>query len=59
MVDFAGKFSEFSSEGSDVGRKAMAVRRMAKPMQDSFTALEKVHMNYLFDLCCDRTSDFN
>ncbi|XP_064387875.1 delta(3,5)-Delta(2,4)-dienoyl-CoA isomerase, mitochondrial-like [Halichondria panicea] len=41
LVDFAGKFSEFSGEGSDVGRKAMAVRRMAKPMQDSFTALEK------------------
>ena len=44
LVDFATKFSEFSSEGSDVGRNAIALRRMAKPMQDSFTALEKVHI---------------
>ena len=29
-------------DDTDVARKTLAIRRMVKPMQDSFTALEKV-----------------
>ena len=43
LVDFADLFSStFMGDDTDVARKALAIRKMVKPMQDSFTALEKV-----------------
>ena len=43
LVDFAELFSStFMGDDTDVARKALAIRKMVKPMQDSFTALEKV-----------------
>jgi len=41
LMDFAGNFSKFTG-GDDAGRTAFAIREMVKPLQDSFTALEKV-----------------
>ena len=46
LVDFADLFSStFMGDDTDVARKALAIRKMVKPMQDSFTALEKVSLD--------------
>lgn len=44
IVDFAQDFfsSTSSDDGLDVARKTFNMKKIVKPMQDSFTALEKV-----------------
>ena len=47
LVDFAPMFTSFQSGshgdgGTDVARKAFLISQMVRPMQDSFTAIEKV-----------------
>ena len=45
-MEYTQQFSTLFSSGghgdNDVARKTMQIRRMLQPMQDSFTALEKV-----------------
>ena len=46
-MDFAPKFSAFQSGShgdgeADVARRAIFISRMVRPMQDSFTAIERV-----------------
>ena len=51
LVDFAPMFNQFQSTEDDVARKAILVGRMIQPMQDSFTAIEKV-CHSLSGMCC-------
>lgn len=47
LVDFASTFSQFqTSDSADVARRAFLVHRLVQPMQDSFTAIEKVHSHW-------------
>lgn len=43
LVDLAPTFSQFQpTDGTDVARRAFLVHRLVEPMQNSFTAIEKV-----------------
>ena len=46
LMDFAPKLMPSSSKSgdSDVARRFMAVRQLVRPMQDSFTAVDKVQI---------------
>lgn len=47
LVDFGPMFSQFQTTGSaDVARRAFLVHRLLQPMQDSFTAIEKVSTHW-------------
>ena len=43
LVDFAPMFSQFQSLNTDIARTTLLIRRMVQPMQNSFTAIEKVY----------------
>ena len=36
-------FSQFQSLNTDIARTTLLIRRMVQPMQNSFTAIEKVY----------------
>lgn len=43
LVDFAPMFSQFQATGNgDIARRASLVHHLVRPMQESFTAIEKV-----------------
>ena len=42
LMDFAPMFTQFQSSQGDVARRTMMIRRFIQPMQDSFSAIERV-----------------